>query len=219
LSTGNRRDREREARRQGILNAAEAHISEFGLAATKMSDVARAAELSKGALYLYFQNKSALCAAIAERAMASLIPTVQDKVSKSESGLGGIRQLLRSNAEFMLDHPSHARLAMSWLLEGSKPGDVDSPSFQAYRMRIAEMTGIAHQCFEQGQRDGSVRADLNAMSTCLQLWGSLLGNLVLVASQEEIARRMPLPLSLSEGVPQLIEVLIAGIASPAQDRP
>jgi len=213
VSTENRRDREREARRQGILDAAEAHISQYGLAATKMSDVAQAAELSKGALYLYFQNKSALCAALAERSLGCLVPKIQENMDSVDTGLEQVALLLRTNAEFMLTHPSHARLAMSWLLEGSKPGDVDSPSFRAYRARIAEMTGLAHRSFEAGQRDGSVRGELNAMSTCLQLWGALLGNLVLVASQEEVARRMPVPLSLADGIPQLIDVLLAGIAA------
>lgn len=52
-----RKDREKEARRKVILEAATRIFSQKGFAATTMEDVADRAELSVGTLYLYFRSK------------------------------------------------------------------------------------------------------------------------------------------------------------------
>ncbi len=52
-----RRIREKEHRQNEILKAAQTLFFEQGFAATSMNQIAKAAELSKGALYLYFRNK------------------------------------------------------------------------------------------------------------------------------------------------------------------
>jgi AcrR family transcriptional regulator len=62
VGTGERRDRERQQRRQGILSAARELFWERGFAGTTMPDVAREAELAPGTLYLYFPSKDALYA-------------------------------------------------------------------------------------------------------------------------------------------------------------
>lgn len=59
-----RKQREREQRRQQIMNAARKVFSIKGFMKTTMEDIAREAELSPGTLYLYFKNKDELYASL-----------------------------------------------------------------------------------------------------------------------------------------------------------
>ncbi len=64
MGTKERRAREKEARRQLILTAAKRMLCEKGFTHASMEDVAREAELSPGALYLYFKSKDEILAAL-----------------------------------------------------------------------------------------------------------------------------------------------------------
>ncbi len=57
MGTQERKTREKEARRQLILTAANRMLSEKGFMQMTMEDVAREAELSTGLLYFYFKGK------------------------------------------------------------------------------------------------------------------------------------------------------------------
>jgi TetR/AcrR family transcriptional regulator, repressor for uid operon len=56
-----------QARREHILDAAERCIANAGFHRTTMQDICREAEISPGALYVYFDSKEALIAGISER--------------------------------------------------------------------------------------------------------------------------------------------------------
>ena len=56
-----------QARREHILDAAERCIANAGFHRTTMQDICREAEISPGALYVYFASKEALIAGISER--------------------------------------------------------------------------------------------------------------------------------------------------------
>jgi AcrR family transcriptional regulator len=58
--------------KEKIVNAALMTFSKYGYHRTRMDDVAEAAKVSKGRLYLYFKNKEELFYAISERNIAEL---------------------------------------------------------------------------------------------------------------------------------------------------
>lgn len=58
--------------KENIVNAALMTFSKYGYDRTRMDDVAEAAKVSKGRLYLYFKNKEELFYAISERNIAEL---------------------------------------------------------------------------------------------------------------------------------------------------
>lgn len=58
--------------KEKIVNAALMTFSKYGYDGTRMDDVAEAAKVSKGRLYLYFKNKEELFYAISERNIAEL---------------------------------------------------------------------------------------------------------------------------------------------------
>lgn len=67
-----RKRAEREARRRRIQGAARPIFTERGFAATSIEQIARQAEMSVGAIYLYFQSKEDLYVSLLPDALAPL---------------------------------------------------------------------------------------------------------------------------------------------------
>ncbi|MEX0844966.1 MAG: TetR/AcrR family transcriptional regulator [Balneolaceae bacterium] len=83
-----RKERERNRRKEHILNAAIELIKEQGFDETTMDDIAKRAEFSKGTLYLYFNDKSSLHQAIKKKALTQIrdeyLAIIQDDLKGSE---------------------------------------------------------------------------------------------------------------------------------------
>lgn len=67
-----RKRAEREARRRRIQGAARPIFTERGFAATSIEQIARQAEMSVGAIYLYFQSKEDLYVSLLPESLAPL---------------------------------------------------------------------------------------------------------------------------------------------------
>ena len=78
------RRRSKETRPQELLDAALALFVEKGFAATRSEEVARAAGVSKGTLYLYYPSKEELFKAVVRQNLSSLIAEGQEMVDGFE---------------------------------------------------------------------------------------------------------------------------------------
>ena len=65
------------ARKEQILEAAATVFSQFGLYQARMEDIAAAAGVSKGTIYLYFKDKDSLIQALAEQIFAQELADLQ----------------------------------------------------------------------------------------------------------------------------------------------
>jgi AcrR family transcriptional regulator len=70
--------------KEKIVDAALVTFSKYGYDRTRMEDVAEAAKVSKGRLYLYFQNKEELLYAISERDITELKEQLSTLFTKKE---------------------------------------------------------------------------------------------------------------------------------------
>ena len=66
---------EAEERRQQIVDAARMEFAEHGFTATSLKDIAKAADISTGLIYAYFESKEALYDAVQEFRLGILDPT------------------------------------------------------------------------------------------------------------------------------------------------
>ncbi len=76
--------RRAEARPDEVLDAALEQFMLKGFAATRVDDIARAAGLSKGAVYLYFPSKQALLEGLVQRAIVPIAETALTSVKDYE---------------------------------------------------------------------------------------------------------------------------------------
>lgn len=94
-----KKPRRAPAKRPGeILEAALALFVEKGFAATRLDDVAARAGLSKAAIYLYFEDKTALFQGVVQQAIGANILTVEATVKAHQ---GPVAVLIPGILEFM----------------------------------------------------------------------------------------------------------------------
>ena len=72
MGVAERRERDREARRQAILRSAGRLFRERPYDDVRVEDIAAAADVGKGTVYLYFADKDAIVAALAAVVLADL---------------------------------------------------------------------------------------------------------------------------------------------------
>ena len=82
--------RRKDARPEEIISAALEVFAERGFASTKLEEVARRAGVTKGTIYLYFENKEALFKAIVR---GTIVPVIAKGEELAESFTGSAREL------------------------------------------------------------------------------------------------------------------------------
>lgn len=78
-----RRDKQKEAKRLALIDAALAVFSRVGFAAAKMDDVADEAGVSKGTVYLYFESKEKLFEGMVKAKMDPMLNNVEEVLAQS----------------------------------------------------------------------------------------------------------------------------------------
>ena len=213
-----RRRREKQERRCAILDAAERVFLSKSVRDATMDEIARAAELSKGTLYLYFESKDDLFLAIACRALSGLVEKFEAVKASSPRGADRVRRLMRAYAQFAMDNHERYRVAMNWLFEDD-PAPVQSQEFDEHQRLVRTMAGHLVEAIALGQRDGTVRAEHDPGRLALQLWGGLLGLLLLHANAERLSRRSPYEFDMKTAVPAYVDLVMAAVEreiSPAK---
>jgi AcrR family transcriptional regulator len=84
--------RRKDARPQEILEAALACFAAKGFAATRMDDIAERAGVTKGTIYLYFENKEGVFKALVRESIGTQIGQI---LEQAEAFQGPARDLLR----------------------------------------------------------------------------------------------------------------------------
>ena len=84
FETKPRWERRKDARPQELLEAAIDLFVERGYAATRLEDVARRAGVSKGTLYLYYENKEELFKAVVRSSIVPVIGEAEVSVAEFE---------------------------------------------------------------------------------------------------------------------------------------
>jgi AcrR family transcriptional regulator len=150
-SEGPRWERRKAARPSELVAAALQLFVERGFAATRLEDVAARAGVSKGTLYLYFDNKEELFKAVIREGM---LPALAEG-EKLLSGFAG------STADLL-----HEFFAAWWDLVGSKPigglpkliiceaGNFPEPARFYYDEVILRAHRLLRAIVERGQRSG-----------------------------------------------------------------
>ncbi|NYB51806.1 MAG: TetR/AcrR family transcriptional regulator [Methanobacteriaceae archaeon] len=110
MSIKDRREREKEQRRNDIINAAEKLFFARGYDEVSMNDIAQEVELSKATLYLYFANKEELFFAIVLRGTLILNSKIKEEVENAEKGIEKVSAFRKAYYEFTKNYRDYIRL-------------------------------------------------------------------------------------------------------------
>ena len=160
MGVAERREREKEARRIAIVDAAESVFFEQGVEGARMKDVADRAELSKGLLYVYFADKEDLVHAVASRGLALLEEALHAAYTSVALGIHRVRALAEAYIRFAADHPDYFALIL-WV-ESLPFQEAEAGSYAAACQEQADrLIDFCAKAIETGTADGSIRPDVD----------------------------------------------------------
>ena len=157
-----RKEREKERRRNAIIDAAEEVFFSKGVEDATMDEVAERAELSKGTLYLYFKNKNDLFHGIIARALEILYNTFKTEIEKEEKGIDKIRAIGRAYYGFYKNRPDYYSAMMHQDIQELDPEKSgENPNIAVCQETGNEIFALISECVEVGIKDGTIRQDLD----------------------------------------------------------
>jgi TetR/AcrR family transcriptional regulator len=185
MGTAERREREKEQRRNTIIDAAEKVFFTKSLESSTMDDVAAQAELSKGTLYLYFKSKEDLYLAIHLRGNRILTKMFKEAVQNFKSGLEKVRAIGRAYFKYYRKYPDYFNAMIYY---ESRPIDYNDENSIAMECQIEGKTTmqILIDAIKHGINDGSIRSDIDPLKTAITLWGQSTGIIQIAAVKNEM---------------------------------
>jgi TetR/AcrR family fatty acid metabolism transcriptional regulator len=154
-------------KREAILRAATAVFAEKGYFNSKVADIARAAGVADGTVYLYFKNKDDVLHSIFDRAMDEFIAEGRRElalIERPEDRLRRIAELhlerLGADRDMAIVFQVELRGSIKFMQEFSAAG-------------FAEYLDIIRATIEDGQKSGVFRADLKPIVCAKMLYGAL----------------------------------------------
>src|SRR5438045_9799790 len=155
------------AKKEAILRAAIDVFAERGYFNAQVADVARAAGIAAGTVYLYFRSKDDLLVSIFER-------TMRDGLAEGRAAVDGIAdpiERLRRLARLHLDRLGRDRdLAIVFQVE-LRQSTKFMERFSATHLR--EYLGIIRDVIAEGQGKGVFRKHVNPTLAARMLFGAL----------------------------------------------
>lgn len=154
-------------KRQAILRSAIRVFARNGYFNSKVADIAREAGVADGTVYLYFKSKEEILHSIFDRSVEEALGAAKERVQR----LADPREKLRQIAHMHLERLGADRdLAVVFQVE-LRGSTKFMEEFSA--AGFAEYLALIRSTFEEGQRAGLFRAELNARVVAKVLFGAL----------------------------------------------
>jgi AcrR family transcriptional regulator len=186
LGSERRREREKEQRRNAILRAARKEFFEKGFRSVTVDTIARRAELSKGAIYLYFKSKEEIYAHILLRDIDKLHERVKTLQDTTKSASDNLRQFAEVYGAFFISDMELFRIFMNFMIQHNPVNF--SPKINDHIVKSTNQTvSIIEQTLQMGIERGEFPRALDIRVCRNSRWGLLNGIMALhlFAGREE----------------------------------
>lgn len=161
MPTTDRKEREREQRRNVIIDATEKLFFSRGFDNVSMEDIAKEVELGKGTLYLYFKSKDSLFFAIVFRRWKDLGERITEKVSHGKNGFEKIQMMIQCLIEYARENADYSNMFTTfWPQLSLRMSEEDAKTMTEISTKYMPRV---HKDVMEGIEDGSVRNDLDPM--------------------------------------------------------
>lgn len=181
-----RREREKELRKNQILDAAKTLLLERGLKGTSVQRIAKKAELGVATIYAYYQNKEDLFSALQQEGLRLLQQGIQKAYQEGKTPGDKIKKMAQAYYFFSQFHKDYFDIINYFL---SQPGVMFDPEIKLEldhlgntilsQVEKALQEGIDQKCFQR----------VEVKKSALQLWGMLHGLLLFRKMKDTILRK------------------------------
>lgn len=182
LRTRSRNDEEKLQRRNAILDAAKKILLSKGYEKATMDNIAQEANLSRGLLYVYFNDKDDILMGLALRAGETLLDRMSSALATTSTGIDAVSALGEAYYQYYLNDYDHFQfLCMRMGLEAPKLQEKITPTKEAMMAVEDQIMGLMSGAVEQGLKDGTINPSKveSPLQTAMFLRGSLHGVIML----------------------------------------
>jgi AcrR family transcriptional regulator len=184
-----RREREKQARQEAIMASARELFFAKGFTPTTMDEIASKAELSKGALYLYFPSKEDLYVTVLHEGLKILFDQIEEVFQLGLPPDQLIRRLGEVRYRYYLDYREYYRIFFF-----QRHGDVDVTQQLLPHKLVQENLDKAMRNFQrfiaviqQGIYQG-LFTQVDPRKAAVAFWGAING--VLLFFEEELSKEI-----------------------------
>lgn len=192
-----------EFRIRSILDAAMKVIARKGVEGASMQEIAEAAGISKGTIYLYFQNQQELLERTAEFIFTSLREKVFAAFDSEGPFAERLRGLLRVQFEFFREHKDFLGAYGALSADTAKCARLTKPGYQAYVQRFSKF-------LVEGVRGGELR-EVDPQRLAVFLTEGIAGVMFQRTGEKN-------PRSIEEEVEWLASAILDGISRKGSKR-
>lgn len=147
-----------------ILEAARTVFGDKGLEGATMDGIAETARLSKQIIYYYFGTKDALYSEVVKRLIVSSHLPILDFDYSALDAVAALRAFFQR--AFDANTANATSFALDQMMLGSQ-SVIPAEGSEAYGRQV---TRLLASLVERGQREGSIRADVEPLMLHIHLW-------------------------------------------------
>lgn len=175
--------REKEQRKKEILDAAERLFFSRRFEDVSMEEIARSVELNKATIYLYFENKEALYAAIVLRGIAILREKYSECMDQKVPGIVKVALMGQAYYRFSQEYPEYLRMIHFY---GTEQFSAENPCTAEIGKGYGTCRLLLRDAIREGIADGTIRADTDPFLASMYLTIAFMG----ILSMEEKWKRV-----------------------------
>ena len=154
-------------KRDRILRAAVKIFSRKGFFNSKVSEVARAASVADGTIYLYFRNKDDLLISLFEEKMGEVVADVRRRTAAGGNALEKLKIFIENHMDLLERESGLVEVIQVELRQSTKFLKDYTP------VKFFEYLEIISDILEEGKREGVLRPDLNVSVARRAIFGAL----------------------------------------------
>ena len=201
--------RRAEPGRSGLILTAIDCFARYGYAGTSIDRIARAAGVTKGALYYHFRDKEQLLFAAVKERIEAFEQHVLGRVAKVDDPAQALREIARICALNAIQD-NHRRFILTLMVEAL---DTNATLSSEFREMLHRFRSFHRHLIRQGQERGAFRRDVDVAVAAVQFVAGILGAEIQYYQDPE---RVDLTKTLECHVEQFLAWLtVAPVAGPA----
>jgi TetR/AcrR family transcriptional regulator, fatty acid metabolism regulator protein len=150
-----------------ILEAAVAVFARKGYFAARVSDVAKKAGVADGTIYLYFRNKEDILVRLFDEVMSEHVEEARAAVRALPSAPGRLLAIAERHLAVLGENRDLAAVFQVELRQSTRFMERFTASW------LHDYFALLDEVMEEGQRDGSLRPDVNRKLAAKVLFGAL----------------------------------------------
>jgi AcrR family transcriptional regulator len=185
MGTTERKEREKESRKESIIDAAQKVFFEKGLLLSTMDEIAEEAELAKGTLYLYYHSKEDLYLAVMMRGLTILRSMFHDVIGRKDTVVGTLLDLTKTYTLFYEQNRNYFRM-LHFFNTPLFHKQVSEGMMQSCDEFNRSLWTMVTTVIAKGMKERSIRNELSPIEIAVILWTNASSLLMRIDSQHEM---------------------------------